>query len=146
MPFVLKSYCYEWLAQKRISKLVLFPIGQALEVRDQVALVVLDFNRVGADFEVLGQFTRLGPEGARSRPAFMKVMLALTATATVPCELDAAAKAKSASVKYRAALHGADAVEMVRMQRHAGRGAAGRNGEQFNVAVSGKLVVAKRAV
>ena len=29
----------------------------------------------------------------------MKVMLTLMATATVPCEFDAAAKAKSASVK-----------------------------------------------
>jgi len=47
----------------------------------------------------LRESSRASAQSVPARPAFIKVMLTLAATATVPCELDAAANAKSARVK-----------------------------------------------
>ncbi len=46
------------------SNFVLFAVGQALEMRDQVALVIDDLDGIGADFEVFRQLAGLGPERA----------------------------------------------------------------------------------
>ena len=77
---------------------VFLAVGQPLELRHEFALVVFDFHGIRADLEILRHFPGLGPS-VPVVAAFMKVMLTFNATDTVPCELQAAAKQKSASVK-----------------------------------------------
>ena len=93
-------------------------------MRHQVALVVLDFDRIGADFEVPGQFPRLGPKRAGAA-GFHEGDAGVDRHGHRAVGVGRRGEGEVGQGKNGAALHRADAIEMVRLERHARRSAAG---------------------
>ena len=72
----------------------------------------------------------------------MKVMLAFEGHGHGAVRIAGRRKREIGQRENRAALNGVQRVQMMRLQRHLGRGRAGRDGQQFDVRPLGKLVVA----
>lgn len=127
------------MSGRREGQAVFFAVGQALELRHQIALVVFDFNGIRADFEVLRHFPGLGPERARLC-GFHEGDARVQRHRHRSVRIARRRKRKVRQRENRAAMDRAQAVPMMRMQRHLRLGRAVSRLKQFNVVARGELV------